>query len=70
MQAQSASALELARRGQLAALALEMAEDGRSTRGLGPDASESDVRAALQWSESGWAWERYGPVVMAAVITG
>jgi len=67
---QRAVVLELGRRGQLAALALEMAQEGRSTRALAPDASESDVRAALQWNESGWAWARYGPVVMAAVRHG
>ena len=62
--------LELARRGQLAALALEMAQQGQSTRGLAPDASETAVRAALQWNDGGWPWERYGPVVMAAVRSG
>ena len=39
---------ELGRRGQLAALALEMAQQGQSTRGLAPDASEAAVRTALQ----------------------
>lgn len=61
---------ELARRGQLAALALEMAEQGRSTRQLGAAATEVQVREALQWQESGWSWSRYGPVVMAAVRAG
>ena len=61
---------ELARRGQLAALALEMAQQGQSTRGLAPDASEAAVRTALQWNDAGWPWERYGPVVMAAVHHG
>ena len=67
---QRAVVLALAQRGQLAALALEMAAQGRSTRGLASDAGESEVRAALQWDESGWGWERYGPVVMAAVRHG
>lgn len=61
---------ELARRGSLAALALEMAEQGHSTAGLPVTATETQVRDALAWAETGWAWERYGPVVMAAVRTG
>jgi len=64
---QRAVVLELAGRGQLAALALEMADQGRSTVGLPSNASEAQVRDALQWKQSGWPWERYGPVVMAAV---
>ena len=62
--------LDLVRRGQLAALAMEMAEQGRSTRGLSRDASEQEVQAALQWSDAGWPWAHYGPVVMAAVRSG
>jgi len=62
--------LELARRGQLAALAMEMAERGRSTAALPRDAPEPDVRQALQWDTNGWPWEKYGPVVMAAVRSG
>jgi uncharacterized iron-regulated protein len=62
--------LELAQRGQLAALALEMAQEGQSTRGLAPDASEDVVQKALQWNDAGWSWQRYGPVVMAAVRHG
>lgn len=58
---------ELAATGRLAALALEMAEAGRSTRGLGPDASEAQVRDALGWDERAWPWTRYAGVVMAAV---
>lgn len=69
-QLQRAVVLALAQRGQLSALALEMASQGRSTRGLAANADESEVRAALQWNESGWAWARYGPVVMAAVRHG
>ena len=64
---QRAVVLDLAGRGQLSALALEMADQGRSTRGLPADASEAQVRDALQWKQAGWPWERYGPVVMAAV---
>lgn len=61
----------LARRGQLAALVMEMVERGRSTQGLPSDADEARVREALGWAEqSGWAWPVYGPVVMAAVRSG
>jgi uncharacterized iron-regulated protein len=62
--------LELARRGQLAALAIEMADQGRSTSGLSLDASETAVQSALDWNEAGWPWKNYGPVVMAAVHSG
>src|SRR4051812_19106913 len=41
----------LASQGRLAALALEMAEQGRSTTGLLPSASQEQVRSALRWSE-------------------
>lgn len=67
---QRAVVAELAARGRLAALALEMADQGRSTAGLPADASEAQVRASLQWSQAGWPWERYAPVVMAAVRQG
>lgn len=60
----------LAARGQLAALALEMAEQGASTRGLPRDADEATVRQALGWSEQAWPWATYGPSVMAAVRAG
>ncbi len=60
----------LAARGQLAALALEMAEQGTSTRGLARDADEGAVRQALGWSEQAWPWAPYGPSVMAAVRAG
>lgn len=69
-QIQREMVLELVARGRLAALALEMAEQGRSTRGLAPQATESEVQAALGWRESGWPWARYAPVVMAAVRNG
>jgi uncharacterized iron-regulated protein len=62
---------ELARRGRLGALTLEMAERGTTTAGLPASASEDQVRQALRWNqESGWPWERYGPAVMAAVRAG
>jgi len=60
----------LAARGQLAALVLEMVEQGRSTAGLPRDASEAQVQAALQWPDAAWPWSAYGPVAMAAVRAG
>ena len=60
----------LAAKGTLAALTMEMAPRGRDTRALAPTASESQVRAALDWNEAGWPWDTYGPVVMAAVKAG
>jgi uncharacterized iron-regulated protein len=60
----------LAAQGRLAALAVEMAEQGRSTAGLPRDASEQSVRDALHWTEAGWSWPTYAPVVMAAVHAG
>ena len=61
---------DLADRGQLAALALEMADQGGSTAGLARDASEAEVRAALRWNPQAWPWEPYAPAVMAAVRAG
>ena len=58
----------LAADGQLAALVLEMAEQGRSTAGLPRDADAASVRGALAWS--GWEWPVYEGVVMAAVRAG
>jgi uncharacterized iron-regulated protein len=58
---------QLIARGQVAAVALEMAEQGRSTAGLARDASETDVKASLGWDDKGWPWSAYGPAVMAAV---
>lgn len=55
---------------RLAALVLEMAEQGRSTEPLELDASEDAVRAALQWNSAAWPWLAYGPPVMAAVRAG
>lgn len=59
----------LAKSGRLAAVVIEMAEDGQHTRSLTPEATESDVQRALSWQES-WPWTNYGPVVMAAVRAG
>ena len=60
----------LADEGRLVALALEMAERGRSTAGLPRDAGEAEARAALAWNDAGWPWADYGPAVMAAVRRG
>lgn len=60
----------LAHRGQLRALALEMAERGTGTAGLPATASEAQVREALRWDAAGWPWERYRPAIMAAVRAG
>jgi len=57
----------LVQRKQLAALVLEMSEQGHSTKGLAPDASENQVQQALGWNTQAWPWQTYGPVVMAAV---
>lgn len=70
---QRATVQTLSQRGQLAALVLEMAEQGLQTTGLPRSASETEVRQALQWTDdthSGWPWAVYGPVVMAAVEAG
>ncbi|QDL39271.1 ChaN family lipoprotein [Rhodoferax sediminis] len=60
----------LAARGVLAAVAIEMAEQGNATTGLAPGASEAQVQAALHWRSAGWPWAAYAPVVMAAVRAG
>lgn len=60
----------LAAHGQLAALVLEMAEQGRSTTALPRSASAAEVQTALQWNHTGWPWAAYGPAVMAAVQAG
>ncbi len=62
--------VELAARGQLAALVLEMAPAGGSTAGLPVTATEAAVREALRWDERAWPWPAYGPAVMAAVRAG
>jgi uncharacterized iron-regulated protein len=53
---------------RLAALVIEMAEQGRSTAGLPRDADAARVRSALAWS--GWEWPVYEGVVMSAVRAG
>jgi len=58
----------LAVEGRLAALVIEMAEQGRSTVGLPRDAEPARVREALSWS--GWEWPVYEGVVMSAVRAG
>ncbi len=60
----------LAAQNALAALALEMVSQGRSSASLPPGASEEAVREALQWDNEGWPWAAYGPAVMAAVRSG
>ncbi|MBJ2159066.1 ChaN family lipoprotein [Variovorax sp. IB41] len=60
----------LAARGALAALALEMAEEGRSTAHVAATATEAQVQAALGWNDKAWPWASYGPAVMAAVRAG
>lgn len=59
--------VSLLRHGRLGALALEMAERGRSTVGLQPNASDDQVQRALAWNEAAWPWADYGPAIMAAV---
>lgn len=60
----------LVARGRLAALTLEMAEEGNGTGHLPADATEEQVRTALSWNDKGWPWADYGPAVMAAVRAG
>ncbi len=71
---QRATVQQLAQQGRLAAVVLEMVEQGRQTTGLPPEASEERVRDALDWrgatNSGAWAWGVYGPVVMAAVRAG
>lgn len=60
----------LVQSGRLAVVALEMVEEGNSTKLLPADATEVQVQAALSWNDKGWPWTAYGPVVMAAVRAG
>jgi uncharacterized iron-regulated protein len=60
----------LAARAQLAAVVLEMAEQGRDTTALPRSASEAEVQTRLGWVDAHWPWARYGPAVMAAVRAG
>ncbi len=57
-------------RQQLAAVVLEMADQGQDTRKLSRTATEPEVQAALQWNDKGWPWQAYGPAVMTAVRAG
>ena len=61
---------ELAQRGMLAAVALEMADAGTSTDRLLPSSSDEQVRLALRWKDNAWPWSAYGPAVMTAVRAG
>ncbi|NQW81287.1 MAG: ChaN family lipoprotein [Polaromonas sp.] len=60
----------LAVHGDLAAVALEMADSGNSTAALAPDASEEQTLSALNWNNDAWPWAAYGPAVMSAVRAG
>jgi uncharacterized iron-regulated protein len=60
----------LAARGQLAALALEMAPQGGSTVALPRNADDAAIRAALAWDERAWPWPRYAPAIRLAVQAG
>ena len=60
----------LARRQRLAAVALEMAEQGTSTAGLDRGADEQAVRDALRWNDRAWPWDSYRAPVMAGVRAG
>jgi len=67
---QREAVLWLAARGQLAAVVIEMAESGHSTRSLPRNATDGQAQAALGWNDAAWPWKSYGPVVMAAVSAG
>ena len=60
----------LAGRGTLAAVVMEMAEQGASTADLPIDATDAQAQAALNWQDKAWPWAQYGPVVMAAARAG
>ena len=60
----------LAQRGVLAAVALEMADAGTSTATLHPSSNDERVRLALRWQDDSWPWSAYGPAVMTAVRAG
>ena len=60
-------------RDRLAGLVIEMASQGTGTAKLASDATETQVRQALRWTDSaaaGWEWSVYGPLVMRAVRAG
>jgi uncharacterized iron-regulated protein len=56
--------------GKLGALALEMAEAGRSTALLKSNSTQLQVQEALGWNNKSWPWAAYGPAVMVAVKAG
>ncbi|NML14206.1 ChaN family lipoprotein [Azohydromonas caseinilytica] len=58
---------DLAAQQRLAAVVLEMAEQGGSTARLAAGADEAAVQEALRWSAAAWPWDSYKDVVMAAV---
>ena len=60
----------LVAQGKLAALAVEMAEEGGSTAKLPPTATEAHVQDALKWNDKAWGWDDYGPAIMVAVRAG
>jgi len=60
----------LTERGRLAALVLEMAEQGQSTAGLDRQASVDAVKTALGWTDAAWPWADYQGAIMAAVRAG
>ena len=60
----------LATRGQLAAVVLEMAEQGASTAQLPANSTEQAVQVALRWDDKAWPWDRYAATVMRAVRSG
>jgi uncharacterized iron-regulated protein len=60
----------LAQRQALAGVVIEMASLGQSTSALQAQATEAQVRSALQWNDDAWPWQAYGPAVMAAVRAG
>lgn len=64
------AALALSSGHQLAALVIEMAEQGQTTQSLHPLADEAAVRTALAWDTDAWPWAAYGPAVMVAVRAG
>ncbi|WP_051243016.1 ChaN family lipoprotein [Azohydromonas australica] len=58
---------DLASHQRLAAVVLEMAEQGGSTARLPVTADEATVKEALRWSAAAWPWDTYKDVVMSAV---
>lgn len=56
--------------GKLGALALEMAEAGKSTAALKSNSTQLQVQEALGWNSKSWPWAAYGPAVMVAVKAG